>query len=576
MIENGKSTKLDVSKVIFALALFLLGITLLLGFYLPLHVDEIDWSYSNHRAIQDHFSVITLIPQCQVPESYAKSLPFTWYPYAFINHMLFMQFDGLVWLRIVGSARFIMLLIAVGFILRGVSQHFAFTYRWMLVLFLSLMLLDYTPLLLQVNRPEQTIILSIVVLLALALNTDVIVDRPYRKYMAISILCLTLACVFPSHPKAIAALPVLLVSSGIFLTKIHCRRWVMVLTLSCIALYALQSILFWIARYDCPHSDFMKEYIGAHTLPMNLLPWHPIMFGQELIVVMAFAVIVKFIGIPVYWLPPSLTLFPYSLDDIALFYRPLTMIFKVSALAYCIVFLAKTMIFSLASIRRVRLAKDQVKNLSFLPLLACAATCSLLATILIVGRSSAFYHAILEIPLLYVSGLLCLAADGNGLRINNRIRFVALFIFVAAAGSVVLYASMYYPFITQPERRERVMKRDEDYSRTLLYSPFEYASQAKVIKAVYEECGFPPAESDASHMVLDPYTYPVLKRTFQPFALVYFIDGGEGEQLEEQVFLDRLREYHSDGVLARCDQIPNNYLSNFTQHHGYCCMRISP
>src|SRR5438045_2999112 len=76
-----------------------------IGFFMPLQTDEINWSYVNQRGIIDHFQLMTLLPQCQDAQVFAKALPWSWYPHAWINDLVFMHVDYPLWIRIVGIAR---------------------------------------------------------------------------------------------------------------------------------------------------------------------------------------------------------------------------------------------------------------------------------------------------------------------------------------------------------------------------------------------------------------------------------------------------------------------------------------
>src|SRR5579872_5963080 len=82
--------------VIIFMAFFLLGV------FIPIQTDEIDLSIASYRVVYDHFQLSTLLPQCYLPGKAFTPLPLIWYPAFLIYHYIFMQVDGLLWIRLVG------------------------------------------------------------------------------------------------------------------------------------------------------------------------------------------------------------------------------------------------------------------------------------------------------------------------------------------------------------------------------------------------------------------------------------------------------------------------------------------
>lgn len=552
---------------------FLLLLLLVLGFFMPLQTDEIAWSYANQRGIIDHFSVITLLPQCQAADSFAKPLPLSWYPYAFLNHLVFMQVDSLIWIRLVGMARFVLFLTASWFVVKPLAFSVNISPHILFFLLLSLLGLSSLPLAMQVTRPEQTLFLSAAIYLTLGLNAPVIARHTFSKYAATAIFFITVLLSFPSHAKAIATLPLALACAYVFFRASFKSRWVYVLSMLAVIGFSSQSAFFWLQRYVCPDSVASQQMIAYHSLPWGLLWQNPIDFITVALHVFLQGIATDFnpYNDDGNWLPFSLVDLPGWAKALYILCRNTGYVINIGLFCFCILFFLLTLISFIRSIVAKTYAHQQ-KDFSSYAILACSFTFSLVGIILITGRIRIWYLPTLELPLLYWASLLSVAATYKNLS-SRRIQHYVWIVIAFAAGNILLLGYRYYPYITDASTRERIMKfgTEMPVSEPVLHSPWNYEAQTKNIEEAYKACGLPSDITTAQHLILDDYTYPALKHSYQPFDFIFSTDI-VNSPFNVKALFQEMKKYDSQGIMLNCKFVPAGLVPFLEEHNGYCCM----
>ena len=82
-----------------------------LGLFVPVHDDEIGWSYSSNRAIHDGYKITSIWPSCNSYENTTLALPLSWYPHAAFTGWLYGQQEGVLGFRLIGLLRFVLLML---------------------------------------------------------------------------------------------------------------------------------------------------------------------------------------------------------------------------------------------------------------------------------------------------------------------------------------------------------------------------------------------------------------------------------------------------------------------------------
>lgn len=556
-----------------ALLLFLL---LLLGLFMPLHTDEINWSIPNHRAIADKLHVTTLLPQCQAADNFAKPLPLSWYPYALANDLIFMHVGGPLWIRLVGMARFTLFLIAAWFITTPLSARLKCSPTAAYTLFLSLLCLTPLPLLMQVDRPEQSLFLAMAIFLALALNTPDIATRRRLRWTAAALLVLTTLLSFPVHPKAVALLPVAIASSYIVARNITKPAWVAWLAVLATVAFALRCAAFWLHRYDCTYSEQIRQLVTDNALPFGQLWTHPMTFvaivSKTLLVsVMYDFALYNHLKYGWQWLPYTLTPLSDALTELDAILAIVAFYIYFIVFSFCVVMLARTLA---GKVRQLAShspdAGESISDgmqdsaLAIARALACASIVSLVGFMLIVGPRRPFYAFSLEGPLLVLSGLLGLSSISGNVYQRPFWRHTSSLLQVIAVLNILMCSFKYFPYVTEAATREKT-----DHGLAALLSPWMYERQKNAIEAAYHECHLPLPDT-ARHLIVDSYTYPVLRHSFEPFSYDYVTNTFAGQR-NIPLLLNVMKRYDSDGIIVNCRQVPHSLAPLLTQHGAYCC-----
>lgn len=201
---------------------------------------------------------------------------------------------------------------------------------------------------------------------------------------------------------------------------------------------------------------------------------------------------------------------------------------------------------------------------SFLTLLGCAVTITLIGFMGASGTDRMIYHPGFEVPLTCLCALVWLCAIRKNAISSKYWLCCDMLIKIAAACNIMLLIYCYFPFITQPETREY----------RYMFTPWDYEAQKKAVMEAYYACGFPPL-TEAKHLVIDNYSSPVLKHSYEPFDfdfatnLTLYTYGGD---INVNDLFSLMKRYQSDGILLNCRHVTTN-LAPFIEKHGdYCCV----
>lgn len=526
--------------------------------FIPLQTDEVNWQFVNHRAVVDHFKMMTLFPQCELPQTFLKDVPISWYPYVLVNYLVHMQVEGLLWIRIIGLLYFALFLFVSWFITKPLAERLNINPQTIYILFLSIIALDEIPILLQVNRPEQGVLLSICTFIALALNAEKI-NTKTRRITAISIFIFTALMLYPAHPKAVVTLPIMLLCGGILFFRITSSRIFTVTSLGLLSTFAVYSAIFWLQRFDCPLATDTAKIISDNGPSLKNAINDPSAFVRDSLERFAMATLMDFnIHLHILhtknWLVTSVTETPLWLSSFS------------SILADIIIGLRITIFFTAmitfaALIIRPRNLKSRYVALSATLIL------TVLALMIFSGLARAFYYATLQVPLIIIAVFLFLPL----LRINKlsvkTLNLIKIVLVVIACVNIALIISRYYPYISNPE-----LGNNKIFHRLINQAAIGYESKAAEIQKVYSECGLPPL-NEAQHLIVDDTTYSALRHSQMPFSFDYVTNLflRHSSYYTNAPLFDLLERYNSSGVFLSCNLTPPKLKPYLKQKGSYCC-----
>jgi hypothetical protein len=384
---------------------------------------------------------------------------------------------------------------------------------------------------------------------------------------------------FPVHPKAVALLPIALASAFLLFKELTKRKWVIALILVTLTGFAVESVTFWLERYICTRSPETQEIIAAHSLPWNLIWTAPGLFVQMATKDFLSSVISDFtvshhIKQTHAWLPQSLTVLPIWMLLVNSLCAAVNFLTNIAIFYFCLVFFLNTVVLRPRKILSGFFATPLSDNLeeggepriiTISYLLGSACFASLIGTILLTGSIHTFYLVSLQAPLLFLTALFCMAARAVDLSWASQWRIHCFWLQILAIISIFLIIFRYYPYITTPESRESFTP-----NRAIMLSPWRYKNQKNAIEEAYADCHLPPTGA-ARHLVLDDFTYPVLKHSYQPFSFHYITDLFDSNHFSAPKLLEDMKYYNSQGIILNCKSVPPALAPYLTDHGGYCC-----
>lgn len=542
--------------------LFAYSAIILIGFFVPLQSDEIAWGYVNHRGIIDHYKMMILYPQCQEASVFAKDIPLLWYPYSWLNHLIFGIVEHPFWIKAIGVLRFVFFLALCWLIAKPLSKTLQISARTLFIIVLALLSMDELPLLLQVARPEQTLLLATSIFLVLALNADYISKSRLLKVCAALLFLITILIASPAHAKSIALIPIMAVCAWFLFIAITKSK---ILSLAAVAIFSgisIFSLTIWLDRHACPASEFGRMVLQSHSLPLHLIFSQPIEFIRSVITAWLFGITQDFhthywIIERKDWLPTTLAYVPNILLNMTDYYMMLLNALRIISYIICLVLLYKT----------IKRAVRNYKSSNYLNIVGSALFLTLTCLIVVSGHEHMWYMPALQLPLLILCVIILLAANSSEKFSANLKSKISITIMLLALLNLTFLAYRYQPYIYKPELR---IKKLEQGTPIFLESPFGFEKKKSLINEIYSQCKLPTLEK-ANHLILDTTTYPVLKNSYQPFDFFYVSDWA---LYKNEKFLRLLENYNSDGMFINCNLAPPELQPYISQHGEYCCATL--
>jgi hypothetical protein len=506
----------------------------------PIYGDELHWKLINSRLWLDGGKLIYLFPVCT--KGFLLDVPISWYPLRAFDSLLFADMTNPQRLRYWGYGIFLAATLYASWVARRTLKCEA-PFLSIFGAVLAPLTLGVLPFLVVFNRPEQPIVISLLVGCTLPFFAANSPMRSLRSWGFAGVYSLLAWTMTAAHLKGVYFLPALLLAAFIVV-----RQWLpRIAMLAAFGFGAAETYQLWVARTDCPESLFLTHLF--HSLSLSpadlskglwsfLLHWWSNLQESRL-----------------YWDRVSFQL-EYQSSWLPSTTTPLTEMETTSNKVMPIVVALGVFIVVTGVIAGLR---QEPKRSAWLGQGAAIAALLLVALIGVAGLQifKNFYEAGLMAPIL---GLATLFALPSVLGITPKAKTFGL---VAVAAVVVL------SIVSELALASHFSRELPAWFRNVA----ERESHQAALRTVLAKCGLPTGR-DVSRIVMDDFAYTLLWRTREPFLLAYF-SGWWGQDLDRNKLI---RDRHIAGLVGGCSAFAPEHLPATINYPeiGFCCSRIEP
>lgn len=539
-----------VSKKILLLVPMVLLCALLSGVFLPVYSDEIMNKFNMARFFLENGQMLSFFPQCTTTVGHGVAWVF--YPAAILISSIFAYLEPLG-VRVSG-----VVLALIWFALLAYWCYRQSLEGWVgrFTLLTAFAALGVMPYLWVLSRPEQFMLLPILLFCMLALYTPAQSSKGQQLVITAG-LSLLLSVFFYAHPKSLFFTPFFLAATWIatrdFKLIIRAGLFLYVLALSS------QVLLDASLLGGCQDAPAVQSMLAANSLmPRALLSdplafigaaWQNVsQFPQRMLLHLTFS--------PIFqsgWLPP-LT----ENSGLLLWLNPLIH-YALLILVVCSHLLAIGLALIFLVLRRISVAL----------LLAALLAIGDLINIALFNVQN-FYSGIQYIPLsIVIATLLFQCFPAVRLWFSARVAGNLILSSVAILSLVSLFTLFY---LITPN-----LLRNADYANAsipgqpLSIPVFGVQAHLDSIRELGQSCHIPV--DLAEHVVVDHMTYFAYLKDRSPMHVLYISEFGYGSDLLNGKLLPFLKERNSPGLITRCEWVPNELRDTQRRNdRGYCCV----
>lgn len=534
---------------LFLLLLFFLA--LLTGIYVPVYSDEIVNKFYSARFFLDNGEKITLFPQCT--NTLGNMTSWVFYPAAITFSSIYADLEPLG-IRISG--------IILGFswvtlLAYWCRKEFALNWINQYAFLLAFLSLGVIPYLWVLSRPEQFMILSILILTVLALHP--VKNQKITSLLIYStILILLLSSFFYVHPKSLFYTPFILLATWLassnlpFPARIALISYVVALVTQTYQDAGLFS--------NCDTAPMTKQLLVSGTLQPSIFLQEPLTFLSAFINnlihfperILNHTIFSSFFQSG--WLPPLTYEVPFlkALNNVIYFVLLIFIMATYLLVPIYSIFLLIRRKITPAILLSLLLVFGSILNAGFY-------------------NNQNFYDGLLY----FASSIIILGIfikDLHDKRILElRMLGVALktLLFTASTASLVSLMYMIAPNLINSAKYERINLLEQPLS-TPLFGVDKYISK---IRSVGNQCGIPT--SDSAYIVIDNLTYFAYYKNSTPLNLLYIGSGFFAPELKGKNLYDLLKKLNSPGIIASCNHFPSYFHQTMHKDGQFCCIKIN-
>lgn len=500
--------------------------------YFPIYSDELQWKLINARMLIDGGKLVYLFPVCS--KGFLLDPPISWYPTRLLDAFLYADLSNPQRLRYLAIAIFAAIILYLAWFMRRIKITEA-PYLVVIGGILAPLSMGVLPFLLVMNRPEQSVIIPLLIgcTLPLLMKDE---RRQVAQAWLLALLYTLLAwMILASHIKGIFLLPAFLLAAYFAI-----RRWLpWTAVVVCTTYGAIETFRLWDARTDCPESPFLTQIfrnlsLSPGDLHQGLLPfiqkvlqnlfsagtyWQHIMFQHEY---------------QSAWLPNSRS--PLG---------PIEHYVNLSIPILIAVAVVLVVIAVMVETRRVIGQRCYPRPSVLIALFLVAG----LVAISGFQITKNFYEASLQVPVIGLAVALALPSL-RGL-MTGGIMVVCLMSVCATASQYSLISRF---SVELPQWKSNASLRE---------------SQQAKFRQVLDRCGLDVSQR-TSRVLMGDFEYSVLWSTREPLILPYFHGWWATGIDQAKLIRDRKISY----VAGACSSIPSNFTASAVTDGTFCCTKL--
>jgi hypothetical protein len=499
---------------------------LLLAF--PIYADELQWKAINSRLFLDSGKLNYIFPECT--RGLLLDPPVSWYPARFIDAALFSDMTNPQMLRYWSIGCLVLIVLYCAWFVRfRIKPDIGFAATAGAVL--APLSLGVLPFLLVMNRPEQELVMIMIMACTIPLMLASRKLTTVQTWIVAFLFALLSWIIVGTHIKGIFLLPAFLLAAFLSL-----RKWIPWVTVLAVAGFgAIETYRLWSVRTDCPESPFLTQVFHGQSLsPAELGAGVGPFLKHVARNLIYFIDYVRNAGFQQEyqsnWLPTAAT--PRNSFETI-----------INVAIPCLVAVV-VIVFAFASLRFV-MARARPDNgpLIALSLVACVVGITAFQS----GKN--FYETALVIPLLCLAVMLALTGTALPAWLLRHGRQLTAIVSIVAFTSQLALAARFYPEL--PRWRHDLELHE--------------ATQAKIKKLV-GRCGI-QVNASTKHVLVDDTTYTVLWPTREPYFL-FSLNGWWATGVDAaQVIRDR----NIHAAVGWCPLISPRIWSSIVSDDRYCC-----
>jgi hypothetical protein len=412
----------------------------------------------------------------------------------------------------------------------------------------TLLSLGILPLLLTLSRPEQTILIAVLLAMLMALSGTAYgrsVVWNALSAVAIASLAVIAMCY---HLKAIFYLPVFL--ACLWVLSRNGFAWLYLVAAGVIATAAAISLAYWSARFQCPDDPILREMLSKENLlsvVANSGPTELIRQAPRTLINMLPARYVSgtlpsnhFMS---GWLPPL------ELSNAMLFG------WRLLLLAIWAAFIA------LGSLATWRIVRAERYSAPTVILALTTLTCLTFWAALQLQKNA--YEALLYLPLLVISAVLLIATSNISLRTLRR---VLLTILPLCLTSQVALAVALTPELSAVQKNVGAVP-----GRLASYSVWSYPRFVPRVQQAARLCGI-TENRRARRLLVDDLTYLSFVNSYRPLHWSGVLHPWNGKISDPAAYLRQMR---SSGAVIVCEHLPADMRRRALVVGNLCCVRAN-
>lgn len=540
-----------VTRKVSIIVVALFFVVLLSGVFLPVYSDEVVTKFRIARLFLEGGDAVTLFPQCTATTGRAVSWMF--YPVGILLSALYAHL-GPLGLRVSGVILSLAWfgLLAYWCLAQACDRKLALQRFTGLVAVTSLGIL---PLLWVLSRPEQLLVLAILMLCLVALFSSKPKSASGQGAVALGV-ALLLSFLFYAHPKSMFYMPFAL--AAVWLTTASYHKLVRYGLILLVLVLCVQVFKYFNALGACQDAPSIKFILGANTLLPGALFSTPnefisaafnnlVSFPQRLLLHVTFADTYQS-G----WLPPLSVGFgalPYL--NLAIYYSLLVFVVGIHFLA--------VLMFVLQVVRR------HVAGPTLLALLLAGAN---------IGNAffyniQNFYAGAQFIPLTIIITMLLMPSRRETIETRLPALVAYFMLLLLSVASMVTSLALVTPGII----RNSSSVQSSLPGQPLSIPVFGAQSHLSSIRKLGASCGIPVQSAES--VVVDHMTYFAFVQDKKPIHVLYVSELGYGGDLTNGRLLPFLKSLGSPGLITRCEWVPKELQrAQEKGEMGYCCVNF--